>query len=211
MSGTDEQTELTRRAAAGDELALTLLLQRTRPRLLEYVGRRIPADLRASVGADDIAQQAHVEAYRNVARFTPRGERAFERWLWTIALRKLRDAIRLRRAAKRGGPRAEAALAGAGLEDSIVGLLDVLAGPGRTPSRQVARQEALDAIRAALDALDPPYREAIWLAHIESRPIAEVARHMGRSQRSVHGLLRRGLAQLRERLGRESRFLTVFG
>ncbi len=47
------------------------------------------------------------------------------------------------------------------------------------------------------------------LVHIEGKPVTEAAEALGRTERSIHGLLRRGLEKLREVLGRESQFLTV--
>ena len=43
------------------------------------------------------------------------------------------------------------------------------AAPGRTPSRCVARLEAVSAVQEALDALPKHYRRAIWHVHLEGR------------------------------------------
>ncbi|MCH8806978.1 MAG: hypothetical protein IH986_12925 [Planctomycetes bacterium] len=93
----------------------------------------------------------------------------------------------------------------------MIGLLDLLAGPGRTPSRCVARVEALRAVQSALDRLPEHYRQAILLVRIEGRPVAEVAAEMGRTERAVHGLTRRGLELLRDRLGDSSAYLSSSG
>lgn len=179
MIGPDRKDKLVQEAADGSELALTLLLKDSHRRLCDYVARKMPGGPQAAFEPEDIVQDTQVEAYRHIGSFKPACENAFDRWLYTIAIRKLRDAIKHHRRAKRGGGRAAAALNGGNREDSMIRLIDMLAGPGHTPSRVVAR--------------------------------AEAASLMGRSERSVHGLLRRGLEKLREHLGRESRFLTVTG
>ncbi len=210
MSETIREDELARQAAQGDQVALTLLLMQTKRDLHGYIAGKLPAGLSGVVGADDVVQNTHVEVYRRIADFEWQGTGSFGRWLRTIAIRKLRDAIRHHRRAKRGGGRQPAALNGGAREDSMIALIDMLAAPGKTPSRVVARDEAVSAVEKALESLNEDQRRAIMLVHIEEKPIAEAAEAMGRSDRSIHGLLRRGLEKLREVLGRESKFLTVF-
>ena len=200
-----------RQAVAGDEGALTLLLAELDERLCARVQRKIPSALRSRFGAEDIVQETHREVFRHIRTFEPRGPDAFERWVSTIAVRKLRDVIKGQRRAKRGGGRTAASPAGPNVDDSMIGLLDVLAGPGRTPSRCVARVEALRAVQSALDLLPEHYRQAILLVRIEGRPVAEVAAEMGRTERAVHGLTRRGLELLRDRLGDSSAYLSSSG
>ena len=91
----------------------------------------------------------------------------------------------------------------------MIALIDMLAAPGKTPSRMVARDEAVSAVEQALESLNKDQRRAIILVHIEGKPVAEAAEAMGRTERSIHGLLRRRLEKLRDVLGRESKFLTV--
>src|ERR1051325_1766625 len=97
---------LVRAAVQGDTAALTVLLTRAQAPLRERIGREIPADLQGAIGVDDIVQQALVGAFRDIGKFEPRGSRAFDRWLTTIALHVLRNAIKANRRKKRGGGRA---------------------------------------------------------------------------------------------------------
>ena len=210
---TDEQPEpdFLRRAIDGDEVALTVLLSQTRRRLFDFVAKRIPAEIRGQVDPDDVAQDTQVEICRHIQGFDPQGDGAFERWARVIAIRKLRDAIKRHRAKKRGGDRAVIATAGNPNERSMVSLLEILAGPGQTPSRVVARVEAVDAMQEALNQLPEDHRRAIGLVHIEGQSVAQAAEAMGRTDRAIHGLLRRGLKQLRERMGDAGRFLSSTG
>jgi RNA polymerase sigma-70 factor (ECF subfamily) len=208
MDAVKREVELIGRAVAGDHSALKLLLLDAHPRLCSYVARRMPTDLRATLDAEDVVQEAYAQVFRRVGQFEPRGPLSFQRWMLTIALRKLRNAISRERAAKRGGG---ARLAGATLrrqEESCVALLDLLAAPGRTPSRCVARQEAVQAVEGALAALPDHYRQALWLVHIQGWPVARAAAEMGRTERALHGLCRRGLKLLRDRLGSVSGYLS---
>ena len=75
----DEAYELvlTRKAVDGDSAALTVLLTLARDRLHAHVARRIPADLRGTIDADDVLQEALVEAYGHIGGFEPRGSDSF--------------------------------------------------------------------------------------------------------------------------------------
>ncbi len=206
--GTDS---LVKRAVGGDGVALKLLLTNSRPRLRGYVSSRIPQDLARVVDADDLVQDAHMDVFRYIATFEDRGTDSFFRWVATITLHKLRNAIRRHRAAKRGGGRVPVTLASNGLEDSTIALLDQLAGPGNTPSRSVARGEAIRAVHLALEGIPESNRRAVWLVHIEGRSAKEAATDMGKTERAVHGLCRRGLTLLRGELQSASRFLSSSG
>lgn len=210
MREASREEDLLREAQGGSELALTLLLKASHARLSGYLARRIPSDLRRVVDASDLVQETHVDVFRTFGSFLAQGPGSFDRWMFTIAIRNLRDAIKHHRRAKRGGTRQPARAHGA-RGDSMIGLLDMIAGPETTASRVFARAEAVRAVEQALTELSDDQRQAIGLVHIEGRPIAQAAKAMNRSERSIHGLLRRGLENLRERLGRESWFLSLLG
>src|ERR1043166_4929975 len=118
-SGSSED-QLLRQAVAGDAPALKLLLTNYHDRIRVPVASKVPATLRGSIDADDILQEAYVEVFRRIGTFEQRGPDSFARWIMTIALSKLRNAIRRRRAAKRGGERNTAAAVARANEDSMV-------------------------------------------------------------------------------------------
>ena len=211
MSSDRRQADLVQRAVGGDELALTLLLKDSRRRLCGYLAGRIPADLRGTIDPDDVVQDAHVEVYRHIDRLDSSDPDAFDRWVKTISIRKLRDRLRRRRAAKRGGGQAVVEENRGLVEDSMIGLLDMVAVSGHTPSRSVARAEAVQAVQAALDDLPEHYRQAIWMVHIDGIPVAEAAKCMGRTDRAIHGLIRRGMDMLGQILESSTRFLSSSG
>jgi RNA polymerase sigma-70 factor (ECF subfamily) len=199
---------LIQQAVNGDGVALKLLLTDSHRCLCDRIARWIPTDLRRVVDAEDIAQDAHVEVFRRIRDFQPRRPHSFERWLTAIALSRLRNAIKKHRSLQRGGGCVQVGAAARAYEDSAIALLDTLAGPGHTPSRSVARLEAAEAVQTALTGLPDHYEQAVWLVHIEGRSVRETAAQMGRTERAVHGLCRRGLKKLREHLLSETRFLS---
>ena len=208
MDTAERDSELIQQAIAGESSALKLLLLDAHAGLSSYVARRVPADLRSTLDAEDVMQEAYAQVFRHVREFEPRGPASFQRWVLTIAVRKLRNAISRERAAKRGGGARVAAAVLGRHEDSCVALLDLLVAPGRTPSRCIARQEAVRAVETALAGLPEHYRQAVGLIHLQGWSVARAAAEMGRTQRAVHGLCRRGLKLLRARLGSVSEYLS---
>jgi len=83
----------------------------------------------------------------------------------------------------------------------------MVAGTQTTPSRVMARGEAVQALHAALHLLPEHYREAIWLVHIEGTPVKEAAAKLQRSERAIHGLCRRGLKLLQAELKSLTRYI----
>jgi len=202
----ERERDLMRRAVAGERLALELLLLAHYARLRNRIARKIPADVRAVVAADDVIQAAFVEAIRHVAAFEPHGPEAFYRWLATLAEHKLVDAIRARRG--RGSPAAVRQRAGPMFADSVAALLELVVAPDRTPSRVAAGAEAVHAVRVALAMLPDPYQRALWLRYIQGWSVSAIALELGRTERAIHALCGRGLKRLRDLLGSASRFLT---
>lgn len=208
MGTATNQQERLRNAIAGDGDALSALLAESHGRMVRYVQAKIPGDIAGVVGAEDVVQEAHIAAFREIGRFEPRGEDSFERWLRTIALRRLRNAIRFHRQARRGGGAARIVVTPA-LERSAVMLLDMMQAADRTPSRTAAAGEAATAVSAALEALPDDYRAAVRLVYLEGRTVAEAAAVMRRTERAVHNLCFKARRRLRELLGDRSRFLSA--
>jgi len=203
----DSEGQLIARAIEGDGQALEELLFAHYDRLGRRIARRLPAALRGVFSEEDILQEAMTAAFRGIGTFQPRGRWSFYRWQCAIADNALRNAISYHNAAKRGGGRTAAGTL-APPYDSCDDLIDMLAGPGRTPSRSVARHEAANAVQMGLASLKPDYRQAITLRYVQGLPVAEVATVMNRTPRAVHNLCRRGLRELHGVLGRSSDYLT---
>lgn len=201
------EAELVQKAVAGDAVAVTVLLTHGRRGLRAFLANRVPRTIHAVVDVDDIIQEAHIEVYRHVRSFEPRGPGSFHRWVAAIALRRLRNAVRAQQALKRGGQAPPVARA-TRREESLHAFLELLAGPGDTPSRTAARSEAVDALEVAIAGLPRHYREAVRLVYLEGHPVADAASIMGRSPRAIHNLCHKAKAKLRSSLGSSSRFLS---
>lgn len=209
MSGlpvNEQEADLVRQAAAGGRAALEELLLAHYDRLAQRLIPKMPVDLRRSVCVEDVLQETFVEAAQRVAQFRPDGPDAFYAWLATIADHRLVDMVRALRAAKRGGGRA--AVAANDWEASLTDLLGLLAMHERTPSRSLARREAVHTIQATLGMLHEDYGLALRLRYVEGLPMAEVGRRMGRTEAAVQMLCHRGLKQMRDLLGPDSEYLS---
>jgi len=71
----------------------------------------------------------------------------------------------------------------------------------------VARREAVALMKQEILALPEHYRRAIELVYLQGRTVAAAAREMGRTERAIHGLCRRGTRLLARRLGSASCYL----
>lgn len=208
MPESEDELTLIANAAGGDAASLERLLFAYYDRLRGRLARRLPCDIRGALAAEDVLQQALTEAFLRISSFVPTDRKSFYRWLITIADHRLADAIKAARALKRGGGRAPANLNAAARFDSADELIDLLAGPVRSPSQNVARQEALAAIQIGLAALKDEYRQAIQLRYVQGLSAIEVARIMKKTSHAVHHLCHRGLKELHTVMGRSSQYLT---
>lgn len=201
-------SELIERAVAGDEIATTVLLSISYPRLQRHLQRRIPRDIQACIDVDDVVQDTQIQVFRSMATFRSTGPDSFYRWVATVALYRLRNIIKALRTLKRGRGRT---LDGAVIADgsgSSHSLLDWLHGPENTPSHHASRVEAQDALGQSLANLPEHYRQAVRLVYLEGRSVEEVAKIMGRTERAIHNLCHKAKERLHMSMGSTSRFFS---
>jgi RNA polymerase sigma-70 factor (ECF subfamily) len=157
---------------------------------------------------DDILQQAFIDAFRSIRDFQPRRKLAFYFWMATIADHRLLDAVKAHRTAKRGGGRDLRRSPGIAADSSVDDLIDLLAGPNRTPSQSVARHEAVQAVQVGLASLKDEYRQVIELRYVQGHTVKETAGRMQKTTAAVKNLCRRGLAELNTAVGRSADFFS---
>ena len=158
------------------------------------------------LAAEDVMQDTYLEAFRDLPRFDPRGERSFGAWLLTAAKRNLLDTVRTLEADKRGHGRRPIAMNSA--EDALFALYQHLTRSPSSPSRQVAREEACAALRQAIERLPAKYRIGVQLYHLDGCSIDDVARAMRCTPGAAYMLLRRARERLNELLGTYSRYFS---
>jgi RNA polymerase sigma-70 factor (ECF subfamily) len=156
------------------------------------------ARLQGKFDPSDLVQQTLLEAYQKREQFQHGGDAELAAWLRKLLAHNLADVLRALGRAKRDVA-LERSLEAA-LGDSASRLEGWLAAEQSSPSQRAMKQEQLQRLAEALDQLPAPQREAVVLHHLQGMSLAGLAGHLGRSQASAAGLLRRGLAKLRELL-----------
>jgi RNA polymerase sigma-70 factor (ECF subfamily) len=180
--------------------AVELALSQESEKVLAYLERHLPQELRTTIEPADVLQDTYFEAFRRLAEFRSEGVDSAYRWLVTIARNRVIDLVRMKRALKRGG--AEGAgrnvLAdGAFGQDSVVAMLTELAVYKRTPSSSAVAHELIAAVERSVDRLPGTYRDVIRLRYLEGLPIEDTARRMGRTPGAIKQLCNRAYKALR--------------
>jgi RNA polymerase sigma-70 factor, ECF subfamily len=173
-------------------------LERFREYLALLARLHLPPRLRGKMGASDIVQQTLLKATQNLGQFQGHTEGEWAAWLRRILNNTLIDAVRHFKAPKHD-VRLERSLE-ASIADSSARLDALFGGSTTSPSQHVLREEQLLRLAAALAELPEDQRLALEMHYLQGCTVAEVATHMSRTERSVAGLVRRGLHKLRELL-----------
>lgn len=202
-----QQDELLRAAVAGDRVAMERLLLAHYARLERHVVNQIPASAQSVLSAEDVLQEAFVQAFRDIRQFDVDGAVSLGAWLRAIVDHRLTDALRKLRAIKRGA-RFHRVGNEAG-RSSLGEFTAQLVAESDRPSQHVARAEAVQAVQVRLAGLPDDQQEAIRLRYLNQQSLESVAEAMQRSPAAVRGLVHRAKSSLREMLGRTSRWWSV--
>lgn len=196
-----ERTQvLIRQAASGNEESVRRLLILYHPRLRGRLLKQMDATLRARLEPEDLLQQVYLEAFRALGTFRYEGPNSFLRWLFTILDRKLIDEHRALRAECRDVRREVHSAAPSAGRTTYIDLLSRLSGHGQTASQVIRKGEALAVMTACLASLPEHYQQVVRMRFLEGRPVADVAKALGRSAGSIHMICHRALVQLREQV-----------
>lgn len=149
--------DLARRAAAGDEIALGLLLGQIEPRVMRLCARMLPC----RQDAEEACQDALLQVARKVSSF--QGTSKFTTWLYTVAGNSARQTYRSlkRRAA-----------------EHLVDELPVSADPRTTSVIAGSRLDLLEALEA-LEASRPELVRPLVLRDIAQLEYADIAEALG--------------------------------
>jgi RNA polymerase sigma-70 factor (ECF subfamily) len=174
-------------------------LERYRP-LLRLQARQLQLAPRFERRFDssDLVQETLLRAHRDRGQFRGTTEAALLAWLHEILLHVAADAVRAARAQKRDVAleRSLEALAA----DTSARWEKYLADGQPSAAALAERHELLLRVSAAVGELPDDQRDAVILRDLMGLLVAEVAARIGRSPKSVAGLLRRGHARLCELL-----------
>jgi RNA polymerase sigma-70 factor, ECF subfamily len=147
--------------------------------------------LRNEADAEDVAQEAFLKAFRNLASF--RGEAKFGTWLVSIVLNEARSRIRHRDTVKMESLDEPA-------DDQGQTLPALLRDWKEIPSEALERKEVRLLLQKAVTALPLIYREVFQLRDIEQLSVNEAAAALGISIAAVKVRLHRARMMLQKNL-----------
>jgi RNA polymerase sigma-70 factor (ECF subfamily) len=179
--GVTPDTELVRRAAAGDTAAFEPLVRRYSDTIVRFA-RHMVGDFQA---AEDIAQDTFLKAFSHIGRLEDAGK--FTTWLYSIARHLCLDWIRARRPT-------------VSMEALEADGVEVSGDPGDMPERSVETGEMHGHVLAELQRLRPDYREILLMKHVYELSYKEISEVAGLSVSAVGEKLSRVRELLRKRL-----------
>lgn len=192
----DHDTRILAGLRSGDETALVEFLRRNEQALLAFIRSRIGSQLRKKVEAEDVLQEASMEAVRSLGE-TDLSNWDPLNWLFQICERKIIDAHRRHFASQKRDARREAALPAG---SDAAGIANLLAASITTPSAAFSRDQRQLRMLAALDTLPEPEREALRLRYLVGLPSKEIAKKIGKSDGATRVMISRALGKLHEML-----------
>ena len=172
----------------GDAEALNRLIGRWQRPLLGFAFRYV----RNSADAQDLVAEAFVRLYQQRARL--RHDTNVSAWLFTTLTNLCHNHHRWRR--RHPTVALDAPAEDTGPHRAPEGL----AAPEAGPDAALARDESLEAVRAAMDALPHDLRVTVLLHHYEHLSYREIAAIAGCSERGVETRLYRARQLLRQQL-----------
>ena len=134
--------------------------------------------------AQDVAQDAFVQAYRSLASY--RGDGTFGAWIGRIATRMaVSRAVMIKEQLGRTA--------------TVTGWFEpVVVDDRANPERQLMRLEKSNAVRQAIRDLPSDQREVVELRYFQDMPLEEIAAKTGSPLGTVKSRLHRALARLRD-------------
>jgi len=168
--------------------------------LLRLQVRQMQLDprLQRRFDSSDLVQETLLKAHEKLGDFRGQTEAEFLKWLQAILANVVADEVDKARAKKRDVALEQSIQAV--MAESSARLDNYLAEQESSPSQKVERQESLLRLAAAVDQLPADQRDVIIHHHLLATPVAQIAEQLGRSEKSVAGLLYRAKRKLAELL-----------
>ena len=176
--------EVVRRVRAGETGLFEVVMRRYNQRLYR-VARAI---LRDDAEAEDVTQQAYVNAYGHLDQFA--GRAMFSTWLTRIAVHEA-----FARARRRGRFDEQETV-----DDWDGDIMDALRSPGPDPERQAFAGELRALIESAIEALPEHYRAVFVMRAVQGMSTAESAECLDITEETAKTRLHRARLLLRETL-----------
>jgi RNA polymerase sigma-70 factor, ECF subfamily len=158
--------------------------------------------LQGKVDLSGVVQQTIWEAFKTCKDWDKLTSTQRISWLKSALKNNLIDEIRKATAHKCDVTREQSIYQA--IDSSHRGLEKILLANQLTPPNAAEKQEQIRILAEKIEQLPEDQRQAIRLHHLEEKNLAQTAAIMGKSDRAIAGLLRRGLKKLREWMNPDS-------
>lgn len=183
----------------GDRQALGKLFAHHRDRLWRIVNFRMDSRLTGRVDADDILQEAYLDAEKRLEHFLHDSPESFFIWLRLIVNQTLIDVHRRHLGTQARDASRERSLAGGwSAESTSFSLSHHLLGHMTSPSQAAVRAELAEQLNLALEAMSDLDREVLALRHFEELTNSETARALEISEQAASLRYVRAISRLRK-------------
>ncbi len=205
---TPEQVEAVR---AGDGKVLARVFDLYRDRLWQIVNFRLDHRLRGRVDADDILQEAYLDAEKRIQHFNEDSAQGLFIWLRLITNQTLIDVHRRHLGTlARDASRDRSISRGWSSESTSFSLSSHLLGHLTSPSQAALRAELSQQLIVALDSMGEMDREVLALRHFEELTNSETAKVLSLSEQAASLRYVRALGRLKQVLQRIPGFSDQF-
>jgi RNA polymerase sigma-70 factor (ECF subfamily) len=170
-------------------------LERYQP-LLRLQARQLCLNprLKRLFDSSDLVQDTYAKAVAKIHQFRGTTQAELVKWLQVILKRIFLDKI--------NEHKQELGHLHLGniVEESTARLEEYLQANHTSPTQQAERQEMLLRLAEAIDQLPLEQQDVIICHHLHALPVSEIAQNLGRTEKSVAGLLYRAKKRLHELL-----------
>jgi RNA polymerase sigma-70 factor (ECF subfamily) len=188
-SNTDDEA-LAARLKSGEPTAVVELYNAYFDRIYSLVFHQVDRDQEA---AEDIVQETFLAASKSAGKF--QGRSKVYTWLHSIASRRVADFYRRK---KREVKYQTVPSDSESLET------DYSSGDEPFVAETLESEETNQDVQEILSGLPLHYKQVLLLKYVEEMPVNEISQVMGRSPKSIEGLLTRARRELRDRLNTQN-------
>jgi RNA polymerase sigma-70 factor (ECF subfamily) len=190
ISGSTSQsyeTKLVQKLRSGDSAAMEEFYNIYRSRLYSLILEQVGRD---EAAAEDLVQEVFLAALGSLDKF--RGDSQLYTWLRSIALHKIKDFYR--RQAREPKPEKSSP------DFDAMKHLEQIGDNKPATSTVMESEEVRQSVHQALADLPQDYQEVLVLKYLKDMPVLAISEIMGRSPKSVEGLLSRARKAMRDNL-----------
>ncbi len=199
MRATSDEEQLLIRLRAGDSQAQGELFMLHRQRLWRVIHFRLDRRLRGRIDADDVLQDAFLDAASRISYFLESTSFTFFVWLRTVALQTLIDLHRRHIGTQQRDAGREVSLPGGHDSDSTSSVMAAyLVGNWTSPSGVAMRAELAEQLERAISGMSEIDREVLALRHFEELTNSEVAEVLAIQEKAASIRYVRALKRLKE-------------